>query len=455
MPCSSTVKSGVFCSASASLLVWLVFLLPLRADSIKMVYVPFGKVLIGDDSNLDDERPSHYVSTSDYFIDVHEVTIWDWEKVATWAEANGYQFSDAVKRRKDGPWWYRDRSSLLFPMNMTNWYDAVKWCNARSELEGRTPVYFEDANKTIVYRTGNIDLNESNVNWIGTGYRLPTEVEWERAARGDASTSTQDYSWGNSFLNGSLANYSLSGDPFDNASTPVGYYDGNQDINASENSRGGEATSHKDMANAFGLYDITGNVSEWCWDWYDARWYSNPESKNADTRGPALGQFLDDRPRRVSRGGHYMSYSEGDRAGGNSLRIAYRGAHLPELVSRMRGLRCVRANTVDPLWSHAIAWMNFPNWYYLDWFGYYYQSEYTWVYHADFGWIYPSGKGSYDNWIYFPRHGWSWTNRYSFPYCDSSVDSNWYQYDLSGSQLGWFERFSDKARFRWGRDFPR
>ena len=50
------------------------------------------------------------------------------------------------------------------------------------------------------------------------------------------------------------------------------------------------------------------------------------KSKNADTRGPALGQFLDDRPRRVSRGGHYMSYSEGDRAGGNSLRIAYREA---------------------------------------------------------------------------------------------------------------------------------
>ena len=112
-----------------------------------MAYVPYGKVLIGDDSNLDDERPSHHVSTSDYFIDVHEVTIWDWEKVATWAEANGYQFSDAVKRKDSTG--VRDRSSLLFPMNMTNWYDAVKWCNARSELEGRTPVYFEDPTKRL------------------------------------------------------------------------------------------------------------------------------------------------------------------------------------------------------------------------------------------------------------------------------------------------------------------
>ena len=315
------------------------------ADSIEMVFINAGTVLVGDDSTLQDEQPSHSVSTSEYFIDVYEVHIWHWEKVATWAEDNGYEFSQDEepnptiwKRRKAGPGWYQDRSSLLFPMNMANWYDAVKWCNARSELEGRIPVYYEDANKTVVYRSGEIDLTNENVNWEGSGYRLPTEVEWVRAARGDASTSSQDYSWGNSFLNGAMANYSKSGDPFDDASTPVGYFDGRQDINASENSRGGESTSPSNIVSSFGLYDITGNVSEWCWDWYDAEWYSNSGSGTKNTKGPDIGLLSDARPRRIARGGNFRSYSQADRQGGNSLRIAYREAHLPELGDRARGL---------------------------------------------------------------------------------------------------------------------
>ena len=425
------------------------------ADSIDMVFIKSGSVLMGDDSILHDEKPAHFTSTGEYFIDVYEVHIWHWEKVATWAEANGYDFSPSSKLRKDGPYWYKDRSSLLFPMNMVNWYDAVKWCNARSELEGRIPLYYEDANQTVVYRSGQIDLNSTNVNWSGSGYRLPTEVEWERAARGTASTSTQDYSWGNSFLTGALANYSKSGDPFDDAATPVGYFNGSQKIIAQENSRGGESASPSNMISSFGLYDITGNVSEWCWDWYDADWYSKTDSRLMNTRGPDVGTFSEDRLRRIARGGNYTSYSEVDRQWGNSLRIAYREAHLPNLGSRMRGIRCVRGNVDDPLWVTATKWKHFPNWYYLDWFGHYYQSQVTWVFHGDFGWVYPSGNGSYDNWLYFPQHGWLWTNRYSFPYFYSSADSNWYEYDLLHAELGWFERYSDRARFRWGRAFNR
>ncbi|MDC0156655.1 SUMF1/EgtB/PvdO family nonheme iron enzyme [Verrucomicrobia bacterium] len=209
------------------------------------------------------------------------------------------------------------------------------------------------------------------------------------------------------------------------------------------------------MISSFGLYDITGNVSEWCWDWYDAGWYSKADSRLMNTRGPDVGTFSDDRLRRIARGGNYTSYTETDRQSGNSLRIAYREAHLPDLPSRMRGIRCVRGNVDDPLWVTATKWKHFPNWYYLDWFGHYFQSQVTWVFHGDFGWVYPSGNGSYDNWLYFPQHGWLWTNRYSFPFFYSSADSNWYEYDLLHSELGWFERYSDRARFRWGRAFNR
>jgi formylglycine-generating enzyme required for sulfatase activity len=75
-----------------------------------------------------------------------------------------------------------------------DWYDCVKWCNARSELEGRIPAYYTDAMQTTVYRTGRWDVDNSSVNW-NAGYRLPTEAEWEKTARGGASG--QRFPWGN------------------------------------------------------------------------------------------------------------------------------------------------------------------------------------------------------------------------------------------------------------------
>jgi len=98
------------------------------------------------------------------------------------------------------------------------------------------------------------------LNWYGAlafaqhyGYDLPTDAEWEKAARGadfDGLGEHQVYPWGN-FINGGNANYGFSGDPFDNGRTPVGYFDGSQ------------LPVGPDMANGYGLYDMAGNVSEW------------------------------------------------------------------------------------------------------------------------------------------------------------------------------------------------
>ena len=88
-------------------------------------------------------------------------------------------------------------------MQSISWFDSVKWCNARSEKEGKTSAYYTDAGQTNVYRTGNVNVDNAWVKW-NSGYRLPTEAEWEKAARG--GLSGQRFPWGDQ-IEESLANY--------------------------------------------------------------------------------------------------------------------------------------------------------------------------------------------------------------------------------------------------------
>ena len=123
-------------------------------------------------------------------------------------------------------------------------------------------------------------------------------------------------------IDGTKANYSGSGDPFGDTS-PVGYYDGNQLIT------GCEGCETNDMANGYGIYDMAGNLYEWCWDWYQSDWYSQAEAVAKDTHGPE-GPLTS----HVLRGG---SYGTAD----TFLRCANRFGNSVD-SSSYYGFRCVR-----------------------------------------------------------------------------------------------------------------
>ena len=255
-----------------------------------MAIIPAGSFTMGNcmDSGegLFDELPLHTVYVSAFYMEKHEVAKSLWGTVYQWAITNGYSFEYGAQGK-----------ATNHPAHSMTWYDAVKWCNARSQKEGRTPAYYTSAAQTAVYRSGQVDVQTNWVKW-SSGYRLPTEAEWEKAARGGASG--QRFPWsGTNNITHSMANYySDTGSAYD-VSPTRGYHPTFATGNSPYTSPVGYFA-----ANGYGLYDMAGNVWEWCWDWYGS--YSS--GSQTDPRGPPSGSY------RVFRGGSWGSIANGCRA---------------------------------------------------------------------------------------------------------------------------------------------
>ncbi len=238
---------------------------------IEMVFIPTGEFIMGDaDAEDDDEKFTHRVTVNAFYMDKYEVTQEAYQRLV------GKNPSQSKGPGK--------------PVEQVNWLGAIRYCNLRSLREGLEPCY---------------DLATLSCDFGANGYRLPTEAEWEYACRagtnttwcfGAAEEKLKDHAW---FRNSSAG-----------TTHPVG----------------------QKKPNAWGLYDLHGNVWEWCHDFYAEGYYQQSPSKNP--RGPDVGE------ERVLRGGCWKSPAQ-------MCRSSFRYSEAPGFAgvcfgADLYGFRCIR-----------------------------------------------------------------------------------------------------------------
>jgi|GEM_PF-1798401 len=250
--------------------------------------IPEGMVLVkagsfemgntrGDSEGDSDEKPVHRVTlTYDY---------WIWKYEVTFAEYDLYCESVGKSKPSDRGWGRGSR-----PVMNVSWNDAIGYCNWLSEKEGLAKAY--DGNGNLLDGNGRTTRDITKVE----GYRLPTEAEWEYAARG-GHKSAGDYKYAGSNNLGNVGWYwQNSGDKW------LAGDDSDRDLDTMVANNCGTHPVGQKAANELGIYDMSGNVWEWCHDWWDSDWYE--EGRQTNPVGPSqAGSY------RVKRGGCWYSYA--------------------------------------------------------------------------------------------------------------------------------------------------
>ena len=241
-----------------------------QTPELDMALIPAGSFMMGSESGYKDESPVHELYLDAFYIDVYEVTNeWYAECVAQGACKPPEDYGSYTRES-----YYDDPKYATYPVIYVSWLDAHSYCEWRND-------------------------------------RLPTEAEWEKAARGELEGKL--YPWGDELDDGERANFCDQNCTIDWADES--YDDGYPDT----------APVGSYNPNGYGLYDMAGNVWEWVADWYGENYYASSPSENP--QGPSSGEY------RVMRGGSWSYYPD-------SIRSAYREWDYPDVTLNYAGFRC-------------------------------------------------------------------------------------------------------------------
>ena len=252
-----------------------------------MVLVQGGSFEMGDHFEEGDsyELPIHTVTLNDFYIGKYEVTQGEYQTIMGINPAAGSGSEEGEN----------------FPVYYVSWHNSIKYCNKRSVAEGYTPCY------SVAGDTDPDHWQNSftpDVNWSADGYRLATEAEWEYAARGGVN-------WDD--------NFKYSGTT-DNPDDYIWY---------SATSGGTLHEGGTKLGNQLGIFDMSGNLYEWCWDYFGENYYAS--SPAANPTGPVDGVY------RVARSGYWNVTPF-------AIRVAFRNVYNPVWDDFILGFRVVRAS---------------------------------------------------------------------------------------------------------------